>query len=117
MFLVEKEQKGNNEIQHAKLYCLIQCEDYAGALKTIEQNDFPEELVLFEKAYCFYKLNRQDDALTLIHRMSNHQPLRSNDVYMKLKAQIVRKQRVRGRAMIIVFTMLLHLSVINWKLM
>jgi hypothetical protein len=91
MLSVGSHQPQQNAIQLIKIYCMIQLDDYAGALKEME-HDTEEELVLFEKAYCFYKLNRHDDALDMIHRMKSAQM--RNEACMKLEAQIVRKDKM-----------------------
>ena len=77
------------EIRLVRTYCLIQEENYEEALKEIDRG-IPENLVCFEKACCFYKLNKHNEALEVIQTKEVDNQV-NHDAWLKLKAQVVRK--------------------------
>src|ERR1700761_5417769 len=70
----------------AKLFLLLQTERYNEALSLIEQLGGANK---FEKAYSFYRLNREDDALQLTKELKDEGTKQDRGV-AHLEAQLVR---------------------------
>jgi hypothetical protein len=81
------------EVRRVRTYCLIQQENYGEALKEIDRG-IPRKLACFDKAYCFYKLDRHKEALRIIQAKEVMNTQVPRDAWMKLKAQLVRKSSV-----------------------
>jgi signal recognition particle subunit SRP72 len=75
---------------HCKIVCLIQMAKFDNALQQMGDNEnlAPEEGLVFEKAYAYYRLNRPKDALDALGGMTS----KSLDPRCKeLKAQVLYK--------------------------
>jgi hypothetical protein len=83
---VKNDSLKNNEVRLVKIYCFIQLNKYEDALKEMDSS-IPEQLVLSERAYCYYKLNCLKDSLELVQKMQNEHI--HPEMATKLEAQIV----------------------------
>uniref|UniRef100_H2ZNQ5 Signal recognition particle subunit SRP72 n=1 Tax=Ciona savignyi TaxID=51511 RepID=H2ZNQ5_CIOSA len=86
-----KEGKEDTEAMHCKAVCMMQMSQFAEALKFIEgapeiKDAYPFSLLVFEKAYCQYRLLQTEDALDTINQV------KSPDLrLLELKAQVLYK--------------------------
>ncbi|XP_022094450.1 signal recognition particle subunit SRP72-like [Acanthaster planci] len=69
-----KESRNDETAFHCKVVCLIQLSQFQHAIKEIANNPALASGLMFEKAYCQYRLNRIQDALTTIKGVSNPSP-------------------------------------------
>nr|CAB3266574.1 signal recognition particle subunit SRP72-like [Phallusia mammillata] len=81
-----KEGKEDVEAMHCKVVCMIQMSHFADALKFIETTPEIQELLIFEKAYCQYRLLKTDEALETLKYVKNPD-IRT----LELKAQVLYK--------------------------
>uniref|UniRef100_H2ZNQ6 Signal recognition particle subunit SRP72 n=1 Tax=Ciona savignyi TaxID=51511 RepID=H2ZNQ6_CIOSA len=85
------EGKEDTEAMHCKAVCMMQMSQFAEALKFIEgapeiKDAYPFSLLVFEKAYCQYRLLQTEDALDTINQV------KSPDLrLLELKAQVLYK--------------------------
>lgn len=61
--------KDDKKAQHCKAVCLIHTSEFADALKILEKHVSDSH---FEKAYCFYRLNRINEAYDTLKSMTSH---------------------------------------------
>uniref|UniRef100_H2ZNQ4 Signal recognition particle subunit SRP72 n=1 Tax=Ciona savignyi TaxID=51511 RepID=H2ZNQ4_CIOSA len=81
-----KEGKEDTEAMHCKAVCMMQMSQFAEALKFIEGAPEIKDLLVFEKAYCQYRLLQTEDALDTINQV------KSPDLrLLELKAQVLYK--------------------------
>ncbi|XP_077992578.1 signal recognition particle subunit SRP72-like [Glandiceps talaboti] len=66
-----KESPGDEKAFHCKIVCLILQSEFKQALKTINENPKLSSDLVFEKAYCQYRLNQIKQALTTIKTVPN----------------------------------------------
>lgn len=76
---------GETKAAHCKVIALIQLSKFDEAIKFIEKSNQTQSL-LFEKAYCEYRLNKSEIALKTIEG-ANLNPLPAN--LKELKAQVL----------------------------
>lgn len=62
------EDKDDKKAQHCKAVCLIHLSEFAEALKILDKHVSDSQ---FEKAYCFYRLNRISEAYDTLKPISN----------------------------------------------
>ena len=66
MFPVIQEAPEDEKAFHCKIVCLIQLGKFDEALGALRKNAKLSAGLVFEKAYCEYRLNRSDEALRTI---------------------------------------------------
>ncbi|XP_038065428.1 signal recognition particle subunit SRP72-like [Patiria miniata] len=69
-----KESRNDETAFHCKVVCLIQLSQFQHAIKEIANNPALASGLMFEKAYCQYRLNRIQDALNTIQAVGNPSP-------------------------------------------
>ena len=67
---------------HCRMVCLMQLSKFEDALKQIRDTHFKIDLI-FEEAYCLYRLNKPEEALEILENASN-----KSDKVKELQAQI-----------------------------
>lgn len=78
-----KDEPRNNKALHSRLVCLIRTLNFDQALATVSQIDpaYQKE-VAFEKAYVLYRLNRVEEALSLLQHVAS-----TDNRFRELEAQ------------------------------
>ncbi|XP_070540051.1 signal recognition particle subunit SRP72-like [Ptychodera flava] len=66
-----KAAPGDTDAFHCKVVCQIQQSDFRQALRTINDNQKLSSNLVFEKAYCQYRLNQVEQALATIKAVPN----------------------------------------------
>ncbi|XP_033633560.1 signal recognition particle subunit SRP72-like [Asterias rubens] len=69
-----KESRNDETAFHCKVVCLIQLSQFQQAIKEIANHPPLASGLMFEKAYCQYRLNRIQDALNTIQLVSDPSP-------------------------------------------
>ncbi len=71
---------------HCKMVCLMQLSRFEDALKQISDTHFSELDLVFEEAYCLYRLNKPNESLAVLDK--NSKPKSESDRVKELRAQI-----------------------------
>lgn len=79
-------QPGDEDAIKCKVVCLIKLEQFSEAISFLDAT--PSNNLSFEKAYCFYKTKKLDEALAVINAIPSPKPVS----VLELEAQVVLKE-------------------------
>nr|XP_002130413.1 signal recognition particle subunit SRP72-like [Ciona intestinalis] len=91
-----KEGKEDVEAMHCKVVCMMQMNQFSEATKFIDATAEIKDVLVFEKAYCQYRLLHTEEALETISQVKDPDPR-----LLELKAQVLYKLGQYSEALIV----------------